>query len=203
MKTEEQQQRTTKSHLSLCLKASTIFLLLLLSALVIACGAGNTPTTADLNDPQGSVSIRFNTNASIPTVAPYLCGAWITNTTPAFKPGNKFPVYAHFIHNVDGNPIGVSGASARASVQWADGYTDSKVAMTTQDGLAVFYFAIPNRPDMLDKNNLVIVSFTGPNGETCNVNNQPQPAAFFTFTNGSSTSSASPGTPLRKKRKKG
>ncbi|HEX3642442.1 MAG TPA: hypothetical protein VHV10_14215, partial [Ktedonobacteraceae bacterium] len=89
--------------------------------------------------------------------------------------------------------------TARASVEWADGYRDSKVVMTAQDGLAVFYFAIPNRPNMLDKNNLVLVSFTGPNGESCNVNNQPQPAAFFTFTNGSSTPGASP----RKKHKKG
>jgi hypothetical protein len=205
MKTENQQRRTIRSHLSLCLKASTIFLLLLLSALVIACGAGNTPTTADLNDPQGSVSIRFNTNASIPTVAPYLCGAWITNTTPAFKPGDKIPVYAHFIHNVNGNPVGVSGASAQASVEWADGYRDSEVVMTAQDGLAVFYFTIPNRPDMLNKNNLVLVSFTGPNGESCNVDNQPQPAAFFTFTNGkgSSTPGASPGNSPPKRHKKG
>jgi len=34
---------------------------------------------------------------------------------------------------------------------------------------------------MVNKNNLVLVSFTGPNGEACNADNQPQPAAYFTL----------------------
>ena len=194
METEEQQQRTTKSYLSLCLKCGAILLLLLLSVLVIACGASNATTTADQGNPQVAVTFRFNNNASsIPTVAPYLCGAWTTNTTPAFKPGDKISVYAHFIHNVNGNPVGVNGASAQASVEWADGHRDSQVAITGSDGLAVFYFTIPNQPNMVDKNNLVIVSFTSPNGQTCNVDNQPQPAAFFTLINGGA---ATPKTPV-------
>jgi len=110
-----------------------------------------------------------------------LCGAWTTNTTPAFNPGRKIPVYAHFVHNVHGNPVGVSGANAQATVEWADGYRDTQVATTAGDGLVVFYFTIPDRPDMVNKNNLVVVSFTSPNGETCNVDNQPQPAAYFTL----------------------
>ena len=205
METEEQQQqRTTKFHLSLCLKCGAILLLLLLSVLVIACGESNATTTADLGDPQVTVTIRFNNNvSSISTVTPYLCGAWITNTTPDFKPGDKIPVYAHFIHNVNGNPVGVNGASAQASIEWADGYRDSEVATTGSDGLAVFYFTIPNRSDMVDKNNLVMVSFTGPNGQTCNADNQPQPAAFFTLIQGSSAPKASPSASPPKKHKRG
>ena len=91
MKTEEHQQRTIKSHVSLCLKSAAVLLLLLLSMLVIACGESNANPTPDLGNPQIAVTIHFSNNMSlIPTVAPYLCGAWITNTTPAFKPGNKF-----------------------------------------------------------------------------------------------------------------
>jgi hypothetical protein len=180
METEERQQRKTGTRLYLPLKCSAILLLLSLSVLVMACGASNTTATTDLGAPPVTVTIRFNSNASpVPTVAPYLCGAWTTNTTPAFEPGREIPVYAHFIHIVNGNPIGVSGANAQATVEWADGYRDTTGATTGSDGLAVFYFTIPNRPNMVNKNNLVVVSFTGPNGATCNVDNQPQPAAYF------------------------
>jgi hypothetical protein len=58
--------------------------------------------------------------------------------------------------------------------------------------LVVFYFVIPNRPDMVGKNNLVTVSFTAPNGQTCNIDNQPQPAAFFTFIGVSPTPTPTP-----------
>jgi hypothetical protein len=204
MKTEEHQQRTIKFHVSLCLKSVAVLLLLLLSLLVIACGENNANPTPDLGNPQITVTIHFSNNmSSIPTVAPYLCGAWITNTTPAFRPGNKIPVYAHFIHDVNGNPVGVTGASAQASVEWADGYRDSEVAITESDGLAVFYFTIPNRSDMVNRNNLVVVSFTGPNGEICNVDNQLQPAAYFTLIKGTSTPKPSPSASPPKKRKRG
>src|SRR2546421_6809720 len=189
---QQQQQRAVAPHLSFCLKCGAMFLLLSLSALVIACGASNT-STADLNGPQVTVTIRFNDNlSSLGTVTPYLCGAWITNTTPGFNPGSEIPVYAHFVHNVNGNPVGVSGASAQASVEWADGYRDSRAGTTTSDGLAVFYFTIPNRPDMVGRNNLVTVSFTGPNGQACSVDNQSQPAAFFTLIIASPTPTVTP-----------
>jgi hypothetical protein len=206
METEEHQQRTTKSHISLSLKGGALPLLFLLSTLIIACSASNATTTSNLVSPQATFTIHLSNNtSSIPVVASYLCGAWITDTTPIFKPGNKIPVYAHFIHNVNGNPVGVTGANAQAHIEWADGYRDNEVAITQSDGLAVFYFTIPNRPTMVDRNNLVMVSFTGPNGKTCNVDNQPQPAAFFTLINGRSTPEASPIAlpPKRQKRRKG
>src|SRR5215467_431701 len=128
----EEQQRTTKSPLLHCSKWSAILLPLVLSFVLVACNNGNATNTAILGDPQVLVSIRFKNNVSAtPTVAPYLCGAWITNAMPSFKPGDEIPVYAHFVHNVDGNPVGVSGASARASVEWADGSSSSEGAMTT------------------------------------------------------------------------
>jgi hypothetical protein len=177
----EQQQRRTRTGLSLPIRCSAVLLLLTLSILVIACGTSKTTGTMDLGAPQVTVTVRFNNTTPVPTVAPYLCGAWITNTTPSFEPGHQIPVYAHFIHNVNGNPVGVNRANAQATVEWADGSKNTEAATTGSDGLAVFYFTIPNQPNMVNKNNLVVVSFTGPNGETCNVDNQPQPAAYFTL----------------------
>ena len=68
----------------------------------------------------------------------------------------------------------------------------TQTGTTTGDGLVVFYFVIPNRPDMVGKNNLVTVSFTAPNGQTCNIDNQPQPAAFFTLIGVSPTPTPAP-----------
>lgn len=190
----EKQQRTLVSHRAFYLKCAAIFLLLLLSILVIACGASD-PTAANPNGPQVTVTINFNNNlSSLGTASPYLCGAWVTNSTPAFNAGNKIPVYARFIHNVNSNPVGVSGASASARVEWADGGSDSQGATTTSDGLAVFYFTIPDRPAMVGRNNLVTVSFSGSNGQTCSVDNQHQPAAFFTLVAVSPTPTAIPST---------
>ena len=193
MEIEKQQQRITASHLPFYLKCGAILLLLSLSFLVIACGASDTATTADPNGPQVTVTINFNNNlSSLGTAAPYLCGAWTNETTPGFNPGSAIPVYGHFIHNVNGNPVGVSGASAQARVEWADGSGDSQAGTTTSDGLVVFYFTIPNRSGIVGKNNLVTISFTGPNGETCSVDNQSQPAAFFTLVDATPTATATP-----------
>jgi hypothetical protein len=190
---KERQPKIKAFHFSFYLKGGSILLLLSLSFLIIACGSSNT-TTANLDGPPVTVTINFKSAnfSSLGTVAPYLCGAWTYDTTPGFSPGSEIPVYAHFVHNVNGNPVGVSGASAQATVEWADGGRDSRTATTTSDGLAVFYFTIPNQPDMIGKNNLVMVSFTAPNGQTCNVDNQPQPAAYFTLIAASPTPTATP-----------
>ncbi len=186
-------QSTSVSGQSCYLKCGAAFLLLSLSALVIACGSGNTTPAANSSGPQVTVTIKFNNNLSpLGTMAPYLCGAWVTNSTPALNAGSKIPVYARFIHNVNGNPVGVNGASATASVIWANGGRESQSTRTTSDGLAVFYFTIPNQPNMVGKNNLVMVSFSSSDGQTCRVDNQPQPAAFFTFVAASPTPTATP-----------
>jgi hypothetical protein len=177
-----EQQRARGPRLSLSLKCSAVLLLLSLSVLVMACGTSNNTATTSLGVPQVTVTFHFNDSASpIPTIAPYLCGAWITNTTPAFNPGHQIPVYARFVRNVNGNPTGIRGANARATIEWADGGKNTITGTTGSDGLAVFYFTIPNRPNMVNRNSLVLVSFAGPNGEACNVDNQRQPAAYFTL----------------------
>jgi hypothetical protein len=186
-------QPTSISRRSCYLKCGAVFLLLSLSILVIACGADNTTKTANPSSPQVTVTITFkNDLSSLGTVTPYLCGAWVTNSTPALSAGSKVPVYARFIHLVNGNPVGVNGARASASVEWANGARDSLGGTTTSDGLVVFYFMIPNRPNMLGKNNLVTVSFSAPNGQSCRVDNQSQPAAFFTFVAASPTPTPTP-----------
>jgi hypothetical protein len=192
MEIEKRQQRQVVSHLPFYLKCGAIFLLLSLSVLVIACGTNGT-TATDSDNPQVTVTIRFSNGlSSLGTALPYMCGAWASETTPSFNPGSEVPVYAHFVHNVNGNPVGIGGASAQASIEWADGSRDNQAETTTSDGLAVFYFTIPNRPDIVGKNNLVTISFTGPNGQTCKVDNQSQPDAFFTLIVASPTPTVTP-----------
>lgn len=179
--TSNSQSTIMASRWSLYLKCG-VLLLLSLSFLLIACSGGNTNNSADLNSPPVTVTIRFkNGLSSLATASAYLCGAWTYDTTPGFNPGSQIPIYAHFVHNINSNPVGVNGASAQATVEWADGSRTSQSVTTTGDGLAVFAFTIPDRPAIIGRNNLVTVLFTASDGQTCNVDNQSQPAAFFTL----------------------
>ena len=168
-------------HFSLYLKCGAILLLLLMSSIVGACsqtssGAG----TTNLGVPQVTVTIQFNKElTALPTQAPYLCGAWITNTAPSFVPGMAIPVYAKFVHLVNGNPQGVAGATAQAILHLANGNTTPLPTTTTgSDGLAVFSFTLPPDPNIANRNNLVTVTFTAPNGTSCKVDQDR--AAYFT-----------------------
>jgi hypothetical protein len=170
----------SRASLSLYLKTGAILLLFALSVLIVACSS-TTPTNTDLGNPQVTVTINLNQNAlsPTPTLPPYTCGAWVTNTTPAFNTTSVVEVYAKFIHNVDENPVGVDNASATATVLWPDGSTNTVTATTTSDGLAVFPVAIKSQAEAIGKLVLVTVTFTGPDGTSCTVG-QDQ-AAYFTL----------------------
>jgi hypothetical protein len=183
MKLNEQREIQKRSPLSLHLKCGIVFLLLLTNILMVACsltGHGTDPT--NLGAPPVTVTIRFNTNLTttpLPTQAPYLCGAWITNTSPDFIPNSIIPVYAKFVHLVNGNPQGMAGATAQATVYFANNTTFSPPATTTgTDGLAVFSFSLPNDMKIANHNNLVTVTFTGTDGSKCTVDQSR--AAYFT-----------------------
>ena len=183
MDTSKQRNMRTASHFSLYLKCGAIFLLLLLSVIIVACSATGTDTaTTNLGAPPVTVTIQFNndlTTTPLPNQPAYLCGAWITNTSPAFTPGSTIPVYAKFVHLVNGNPQGVAGASAQATLYLADAAPRGLQPTTTgSDGLAVFSFQLPNSPNIANRNNLVTVSFTAPDGTSCKVDQDR--AAFFT-----------------------
>ena len=199
MEPGEQKNTWTAAHFSLYLKCAAIFLLLLMSFIVVACSTGSdTTTTTNLGAPPVTVTIRFDndlTTTPLPAQPAYLCGAWITNTSPGFTPGNTIPVYAKFIHLVNGNPQGVAGASAQATLLLADAAPKPlQPTVTGSDGLAVFSFQLPNDPNIANHENLVTVSFTAPDGSSCRVDQDK--AAYFSPVLVSPTAPGTPGSPV-------
>ncbi len=179
MEPSEQSNTRTAPHFSLYLKYGAILLLLLMSFIVVACSTDTDTTATNLGAPPVTVTVQFDNDlTALPTQAPYLCGAWITNTSPAFIPGSTIPVYAKFVHIVNGNPQGVGGATAQATLYLGNGaVTPLTTTATGPDGLAVFSFQLPNDPNIANRNNLVTVTFSAPSA-SCTVDQSR--AAYFT-----------------------
>jgi hypothetical protein len=172
-----QLQQPKKNALSLYLKFGALVFLLFLSVLIAACSSNGGSTQLNPGTPVATVTINLNQSSSSPTppLQAYYCGGWATDTTPAFNPNSIVNVYGKFTHNVAGNPEGVEGATATATIYWPDGSTSPLTATTTKDGLAVFPVAI--KANSLFKEVLVGIVFTTAQGTTCTV---PPGAAFFT-----------------------
>jgi hypothetical protein len=172
----KQKQGTTAP--SFYLKCCSILGLFVFSMIIVACGSN--ATNAAIGQPPVTVTINLNGANSSPTppLPAYSCAAWITNTTPDIYSA-AVPVYAKFVHNVNGNPQGIGGANAEANVLWADGTSTIVDTTTTSDGLAVFAVSIVNRSADLDKFTMVDVTFTAPGVPTCTVSGNR--AAFFTL----------------------
>lgn len=179
----------------LFLKSGSVCLLFLLSVLIVACGAGSGAQVP--GSPPVTVTINLNQTFASPTppLPPYACGAWATQSTPAYAPNAIVDVYAKFVQNVSGNPVGMGNAHAVAYVSWPDGTASQIPTTTTSDGLAVFQ--IPLQPSSLNRVVLVAVVFTSADGQhACKVEEDQR--AFFTPIEVSPTASpsASPtGTP--------
>lgn len=171
MQSQEGQKKTT---LFLLAKCAGILLFFVLAVIVVACGNGAAQIVP--GTPVATLTVVFGqSNASpTPTLAPYYCGGWATNTTPAYSPNGIVNVYGKFTQTVGGNPVGVNGASAVATVFWPDGNTETEKTTTGSDGLAVFTIAI--QASAINHVVLVQMSFTAPNGTTCNLTSP----AFFT-----------------------
>ncbi len=175
-------QLKIRASFSLYLKCGAILLLFILSGLIVACGSNN--SQGDPGNPAVTVTIRigdFN-GSPTPPLPGYTCGAWATNNSPTLGT-TTIAIYAKFIHNVDGNPEGVGGATGTANVLWPDSSTDTVTATTTSDGLAVFPVVI--KPIALNKVVLVDVTFSKPGVPTCTGQ-----AAYFTLIIASPTSTA-------------
>jgi hypothetical protein len=196
MEPSERSNARTAPHFSLYLKYGAILFLLLMSFIVVACSTDADTNATNLGAPPVTATIQFNNDlTALPTQAPYLCGAWITNTSPSFIPGSTIPVYAKFVHVVNGNPQGVSGAAAQATLYLGNGNVASLPTTTTGlDGLAVFSFQLPNDPNIANRNNLVTVTFSAP-GAACTVDQSR--AAYFTpvLVTPTATPTASDATP--------
>ena len=137
------QQPKKNNTLALYVKLSAILFLLCLSILVVACGGSNS-TQQDPGTPVVTVTINLGQVIGSPTppLEPYYCGGWATDTSPPFNQTSVVSVFGKFTHIVDGNPEGVGGATASATINWPDGTTDIMKTTTTPDGLAVFPVAV-------------------------------------------------------------
>ncbi len=167
-------QHKNKTLLTLLIKAGAISFLLLLCMLIVAC-TGNGSSQLDPGTPVATVTIHLGqiNGSPTPTTAPYYCGGWATDTSPAFNLTSFVSVFGKFTHIVDGNPEGVGGAQATATIQWPDGTSATLTARTTSDGLAVFPVAI--KPSAINKLVTIWITFSIP-GYTCMIPS----AAYFT-----------------------
>lgn len=176
-----------RGRLALGFKFTAIFSLFLVSVLIVACG-GNPSSTAGLGSPPPTLTINLNQifASPTPTLPPYSCGAWVTQTSPAYHPNAVVAVYAKYVQNVNGNPQGMNQAHAQATVLWPAGTSTSFSVTTTQDGLAVFI--VPLQASAVGHETLVEVSFTSQDGKhTCNVTGTQD--AFFVAVIASPTAS--------------
>ncbi len=176
-----------------CVQFTAILVLFSLSVLIVACGSPS--ANANMGQPQATFTIDLNQTGGSPTppLPAYTCSAWVTNTTPNVNGTTSVDVYAKFVHNVDGNPVGVSPAQGTASVLWPEGLVNVS-ANTTSDGLAVFPVSIANRSADVNKVVLVTVSFTGPQGvPPCIVS--ADRAAFFSLIVASPVATSTAGNP--------
>jgi hypothetical protein len=179
-------QKSWKSHsrYSLFAKAGAILMLFVFSVLVVACGANASTTAANLNGPVVTVTINMNNNlvSPTPTLSPVWCGAWASQTTPSFNNGDTVvTVYGKFVQNDQGNPRGVDGATASATVYWGGGAPASYSATTAHDGTATFKIPTDNQDNAINRVTLVTMQFTKEGVGTCTVDQNR--AAFFTIVN--------------------
>lgn len=182
-------QNLLRKHFALSLKCGSVLFLLAMSVLVVACGANNTAQVPGA--PPVTVTINLNQSFSSPTppLAPYACGAWATQTTPAYYPNSFVGVYAKFVQNVDGNPVGMPNAQAQATIYWPNGTATTMNATTKNDGLAVFQ--VPLQQMAVGHVVRVAVVFTSSDGQhTCTIKDDQ--SAYFTAILSSPTAQPSP-----------
>ena len=183
------------TYFKLLIKCIAISSLFFISFLVIACSNNS----AQLNPGTPVVTVTINLGQSIgsptPTLSPYYCGGWATDTSPAYTSTSTISIFGKFTKIVDGNPVGIGGASATATISWPDGTVDTQTTTTTSDGLAVFPVAI--KPSAINKLVTINIAFSSTSPQaTCTI----QKPAYFTaiLISPTATKTASPtssGTP--------
>ena len=167
-------QDKTNTLFNLIVKCFAIFFLFSISILIVACSSNGTGQL-NLGTPVVTVTIKLgqDVGSPTPTLSPYYCGGWATDTSPAFSTTSTVSVFGKFTKIIDGNPEGVGGATATATIVWPDGTSDTMTTTTTSDGLAVFPVAL--KPSAINKLVTINIEFTSPQA-TCSI---PQ-AAYFT-----------------------
>src|SRR6266571_6222303 len=168
------QQNKTNTLLNLLIKCGAIFFLFFMSILIVACSS-NGGSQLNPGTPVVTVTIKLgrDTGSPTPMLSPYYCGGWATETSPLFSSTSTISIFGKFTQIVDGNPVGVGGATATATIQWPDGTTDTMTTTTTSDGLAVFPVLI--KASAVNKLVTISIEFTSPKA-SCT---KPS-AAYFT-----------------------
>jgi hypothetical protein len=160
---------------NLIVKYSAIFFLFFISILIVACSSNG---TSQLNSGTPVVTVTINlgqdTGSPTPTLSPFYCGGWATDTSPSFSPTSTVSIFGKFTQIVDGNPLGIEGATATATIQWPDGTSETMTTTTTSDGLAVFPVAI--KPSAIYKLVTISITFTKTGIQQCTIPS----AAYFT-----------------------
>jgi hypothetical protein len=182
-------------NFSLAAKLSGVCLLFGFMAIIAACSS--TSNQGAPGAPVATITVSFGQAYGSPTpgLQPYYCGGWATDATLPYTKSGVVMVYGKFTQtDPSGNPVGVGGATATATVFWPDGTVNTISATTTSDGLAVF--AIPLEASAI--NHIVLINIQFVKGNlTCNI---PQPAYFTAIIaspvpNGSATPSGGNLTP--------
>ena len=176
-------RRTNSSFFSLSFKYRFIFFLLTLSTILVACGANSNSATGSgvTSTPTATTPmINFNKVNQIsptPTLPAQWCGVWVTNESPAYNGGGSIPIYAKFVKQQDGNPVGIGGASVNITIQWGDYSTPVPLsAITTADGLAIIYASMAGHAGAINKLSLITATFNS-GDVTCSVGTD-RPASF-------------------------
>lgn len=176
-------QDKTHTLFNLIIKCSAIFFLFYISILIVACSSNG---SSQLNPGTPVVTVTLKLGQDIgsptPTLSPYYCGGWATDTSPSFRSTSTVSVFGKFTQIMDGNPVGIGGATATATVQWPDGTSDTMVTTTTSDGLAVFPVSI--KPSAINKLVTISIAFTKTGIQQCTIPS----VAYFTAILGSPTS---------------
>lgn len=189
-KTEIKDQRAESGRSSsYVLKIGAIFLLLLLGILVAACGSSGTQVTT-ANEPTPVATIHLgNTDLSpTPGLSPDWCGIWVTNSSPPISLGT-INIYAKFVQNKDGNPIGIAGAQVTINIQWGDGTPQPSPPLTTSStGLVTYNVSMMGHSGAINKLSLITGTFSS-GSATCSVDNS-RPASFVLVAGGAGSPSA-------------
>jgi hypothetical protein len=110
---------------------------LALLLLLAACGASSTQTTAQ---PTVTINPSFQSQLTpVPTIPPYLCGAWSSNNAPG--PGSTITIYARLVKNMHG----VSGAAATAIVHFQGQDVQLEQAASDSGGYVSFVLPLEGR----------------------------------------------------------
>lgn len=168
-------QNKTNALPNYLIKISGISFLFFMCIFIAACSSYGSSQIIPAT-PVVTVTIRIGQGlvSPTPTLSKYYCGGWATDTSPAYSATGIVNIFGKFTQSVDGNPVGVGGASAIATIQWPDGNTDTQSATTTSDGLAVFPVVI--KASAVNKLVTIIIQFTTTQGITCQIPS----AAYFT-----------------------